>query len=179
MAARLLPTLPTFAPGPLASTQLTALATYAAFWANPPSFRAEQHSTVQSIPNSANTQVICETTIHDSDSGLSLVSPFSYVIPFAGAWDFFGGVGLAGSAVGIRAPSIGQNGVYINGAAPILTPPSTNTLCDVAATGVPCNVGDVIGLYMYQTSGGALGTYIIAPQQYSWFSGRLTSLQTP
>ncbi len=181
MAARSLPTAPNFgANSELTSTQLNALVTYQEFWSSPPCFRAEQHvSGGQSIPNNANTQVTCETTVHDSDSGLSTSSPYSYVIPFAGVWDFAGTVGMASNTTGIRQPGILQNGTYINGAGPEFNEFSGVMVMDVTANGVLCNVGDVIGLYVFQNTGAALLTYTALGQGCSVFTGRLVSLQNP
>lgn len=177
MAARLLPTAPTFAPGPLSSTQLTALATYMVFWANRPSFRAEQH-TNQNVTSGVATQITCETTIHDSDGGLGLVTPYSYVVPFAGTWDFFGQAGCSFNATGYRTPELYQNGTVINGGQPVVAPTVTTVASPVAAVGIPCNVGDVISLWFTQTSGSTLVTPSVL-SQCCWFAGTLQSLQTP
>lgn len=176
--ARTLPTAPSWSyQQEITSTLLNEITTYLQFWANRPGFRAEQH-TVQAIANSTNVQVTCETVIHDSDSGLSTSSPYSYVIPFAGIWDFFGGVGFAPNSTGTRYAMIWQNGVQINGAAPDQGQPATNTLYQVTAAHVPCNVGDVIALYTFQGSGATLNTSPTGGQS-SWFAGRLDSLQNP
>lgn len=178
MAARALPTAPSFAANSeVTSTQLNQLVTWQAFWASPPCFRAEQHTT-QSLVTATNTQITCETTIHDSDSGLSTSSPYSYVVPFAGIWDIDGGVGMASSATGLRAPQLWQNGVQINGASPIYPQLANSSLFLVSAKGLMCNVGDILSLYMQQQSGAALSTSS-TPGQYSWFSGKLISLQNP
>lgn len=181
MAARTLPTLPSWlAYQGITSTQLNQLAAYMAFWANPPSFRAEQH-TSQSIPNSGSgTQITCETVIHDSDNGLSPTSPYSYIVPFAGIWDFFGGAGFSGNANGIRIPLLSQNGStsYINGTQAEQIPNSTASVYLTEAVGIPCQVGDVIGLSGLQTSGAALAT-VAGGWACSWFAGRLVSLQSP
>ncbi|MDH6134664.1 hypothetical protein P3T37_004068 [Kitasatospora sp. MAA4] len=178
MAARLLPTAPAWSANQeITSTLLNQISTYLQFWANPPSFRAEQH-TVQSLANATTAQITCETTVHDSDTGLSTSSPFSYVVPFAGIWDFDGGVGFAANATGLRAPMICQNGTQINGGGPIYSQVANSALFLTSAKGVVCNVGDVIGLYAQQQSGAALSTSN-SSGQYSWFAGRLVSLQTP
>jgi hypothetical protein len=181
VAARTLPTAPNFgANSELTSTQLNALVTYQEFWSSPPCFRAEQHvSGGQSIPNPTNTQVTCETTVHDSDSGLSTSSPYSYTIPYAGVWDFAGTVGMVSNTTGIRQPGILQNGSYVNGAGPEYPAFSGVMVMHVVADGVLCNVGDVIGLYVYQNTGAALSTYTGVGQGYSVFTGRLVSLQNP
>lgn len=177
MAARSLPTTPTFAANSeLTSTQLTALVTYQLFWSSPPCFRAEQH-TAQAVTTSTNTQITCETTIHDSDSGLSVATPYSYVIPFAGIWNIGGGYGCTGNGTGVRIPLLYQNGTVINGCQPEYTPVSSSAVYEVAAMGLPCNVGDVIALYGYQTSGSTLNT-TLGPEA-SWFAGQLVSLQNP
>lgn len=178
MTARTLPTMPSWtANQEITSSLLNQITTYAQFWANPPSFRAEQHAS-QNITSGSNTQVTCETVIHDSDSGLSLVTPFSYVVPFAGIWDFDGMVGIAFNATGWRGPQIYQNGTVINGAQPIYAPSTITSATPALAKGVVCNVGDVIALYFGQNSGSTLATPA-GGAQCSWFAGTLRSLQTP
>ena len=177
MTARPLPTMPSFlANSELTSTQLTQLVTATNFWANPPSFRAEQH-TAQSIVSGTTTQITCDTVIHDSDSGLSAVTPYSYVIPYAGIWDFSGAVSFAANATGWRAPSLQQNAATINGSLMLYgAPPATgNSGQPTLANGVPCNVGDVIALAFDQLSGSTLNTIASG----SWFAGTLRSLATP
>ena len=177
MTARPLPTMPSFlANSELTSTQLTQLVTAINFWANPPSFRAEQH-TAQSIVSGTTTVITCETVIHDSDSGLSAVTPFSYVVPYAGIWDFYGAVQFAANATGWRAPSIQQNAATINAALMLYAaPPATgNSGQPTFALGVPCNVGDVIGMAFDQLSGSTLSTIASG----SFFAGSLRSLATP
>ena len=180
MTARPLPTMPSFlANSELTSTQLTQLVTATNFWANPPSFRAEQHTT-QNITSTPNLQVTCETVIHDSDGGLQAVSPYSYVIPYAGYWDLAGAVSLAANATGWRAPSLLQNGTIINGSQTQFPagPATGNTFVPTNAPGVYCNVGDVIGLWIDQNSGSTLAT-IVNGSQSSYFTGTLKSLATP
>lgn len=181
MSARTLPTLPNFpATSELTSTQLNQLAAYQSFWANPPAFRAEQHA-AQNVTNATNTQITCETTIHDSDSGLSPSSPYTYVVPFAGIWDFSGGVSQASNTTGLRIPMIYQNGAAVNGAAPGYVPGASLMLYNTLAPGITCNVGDTIALYLYQSSGSTLATSGASATsgQYSWFSGHLVSLASP
>jgi hypothetical protein len=161
----------------ITSTLLNQISTYLAWLANPVCFRAEQHA-AQTISNSTMTQVTCDTTIHDSDGGLSTTSPFSYVIPVAGLWDFFGGVGYSTNATGLRYSMIWQNGAQIAGSSPGLSESSNGTLVDVTAAQIPCQVGDVIGLYTNQITGASMTTQA-GGGQCSFFAGRLVSLQNP
>jgi hypothetical protein len=178
MTARSLPTAPSWTTNQeITSSLLNQISTYMTFFANPPCFRAEQHTT-QSVATATNTQITCDTTIHDSDSGLSTSTPFSYVVPFAGIWDFFGGVGYVSNTTGIRIPMIWQNGAVINGGGSDQAEVATTALSEVQVAGIPCNVGDVIALYSYQTSGSSLATAPVGGQ-CSWFAGRLVSLQSP
>ncbi|MDH6111912.1 hypothetical protein P3T36_006905 [Kitasatospora sp. MAP12-15] len=180
MAARTLPTAPTWSANQeITSTQLNQISAYLQFWANPPSFRAEQHVT-QSFPNNATTQVTCETPIHDSDSGLSATAPYSYVVPFAGVWDFFGGAGLATATAGLRIVAITQNGSTLDGAGAVYAQAADPGVFYINAPQIICNVGDVIGLTLYQNSGAAVNSPGTSyGPQWSWFSGCLRSLQTP
>ena len=176
--ARTLPTLPSWAAGTeITGAALAQMVTYQAFWANPPSFRIEQHS-AQNIPTGTATQVTCETLIHDSDGGVAAGTPFSYTVPFSGVWDFDGAASVAVNATGWRAPAIYTNGAPFNGAQPIFAPPTATFQGLAVAKGVVCVAGDVIALYMQQSSGSTLATSTTA-QQYSWLAGTMRSFGSP
>lgn len=178
MAARSLPTLPSWTAGQeITGAALEQMVAYQAFWANPPSFRIEQHL-AQNIPTATATQVTCETLIHDSDSGVAVGTPFSFTVPFSGIWDFDGAASVAVNATGWRAPAIYINGAPFNGAQPVYAPPTATFQGLAAAKGVACSVGDVIALYMQQSSGSTLATSTTT-QQYSWLAGTLRSFDSP
>jgi len=177
--ARTLPTMPSWSANQeITSTLLNEITTYAQYMSSPPSFRAEQHTTQSITTGGTGQQITCDTVIHDSDSGLSAVSPYPYVVPVAGIWDLSGGVGLAANATGARLPFLTQNGTTINGAGPLAITSANTALWNVSASGVPLNVGDIIGLWIIQTSGSTLSTAPVGGQ-CSWFAGRLVSLQNP
>lgn len=177
MTARSLPTLPTFpANSELTSGQMTQLNTYMAFWANKPMFRMYQ-SVSQSIPNATITQVTLDVSQWDTDSGRALASPWNYSIPFAGRWRFTGLVVYAGNATGVRQPMIYQNGTETQGFSGIPTG-GTTTMGTSTTVTLQCSVGDTIGLWTYQNSGGAAGTNV-SGNQTSYLEGCLESLATP
>lgn len=180
MAARTQPTLPNFtAFEELTSTQLNQLANYQAFWANPPMFAMHQ-ATTQSIASGTPGQLICDVSDYDSDSGRSGSTPFSYVIPFAGRWYIAGGINFPGNATGYRYAAIYQNGAAITAGKTNMpvNAAGTSTISMVART-IPCNVGDVIGIYGIQNTGSSLSTVVSDMTQTSWFEGCLKSLASP
>lgn len=181
MTARTLPTLPTFTMGQeLTSSLMNELVAYMQFWANPPMFRMYQATAQPSVANAADTQITCDTSTWDSDSGRSTSTPFSYVIPFAGRWTFTGAVIWAGNVTGSRQSKIFKNGALIpDGSYTAMQtgPAATNSGIVVTVT-TACNVGDVIGLYGYQSSGGTLATSVVTGLP-SYFEGKLASLASP
>src|SRR5215469_1102417 len=109
MAAPTLPTMPSWSTGQeITSSLLNQITTYAQFWANPPMFKMTQ-ATVQSLATGSFTQVTFDTLIWDSDSGRQAVTPFSYVIPFAGRWRFSWKAAFAVNATGSRMSALYQN----------------------------------------------------------------------
>jgi hypothetical protein len=180
MAARTLPTLPTFvAEQELTSSELNQIVAYQAFWANPPMFSMHQ-GTSQNITNASNTQITMDTSDFDTDSGRSAATPWSYVIPFAGRWQITVGVVYAGNTTGGRQAMIFQNGVDVTGAFDSDQTIAIGTVTDAAQVTrtFPCNVGDVIAAYTWQDSGGTLATNV-SGAQCSFFEGRLVSLASP
>jgi hypothetical protein len=177
--ARTLPTMPTWSTGQeITSSLLNQITTYTQFWANPPMFRMYQ-ATVQSIPTATFTQAIMDTPVYDSDTGRSGTSPYSYVIPFAGRWTFKLGVGYVGNATGFRIDLLYQNGSAVTGSQ--VAEPAMTASSDMPGRSltIPCNVGDVMAVYTYQNSGGALNTDVGGSGGNSFFEGRLVSLASP
>lgn len=181
MAARTLPTLPSFTTGQeLTSSLMNQLVAYMAFWANPPMFRMYQATAQPSVANATDTQITCDTSVYDSDSGRSASTPYAYVIPFAGRWRFTGAVIWAGNVTGSRQTKIFKNGSLIPDGSYVAMqtgPVATNSGLAITVTSL-CNVGDVIGLYGYQSSGGTLATSVVSGLP-SFFEGRLESLASP
>jgi hypothetical protein len=143
-------------------------------------FRMYQ-SIAQSVANSAYVQILNDTSESDTETGRSGTSPYSYTVPAGqgGRWTFTGVISWSGNAAGIRIAAIFKNGSQINGAnvAAMAGPGANATNVSVSAT-VAVNAGDVIGLYGYQSSGGALSTNIGGSFPPA-FEGRLVSLGTP
>lgn len=180
MAARTVPTLPTFSTGQiLTASEMTQLTSYMAFWANPPMFRMYQ-SAAQSVPNTTFTQITCDVSDYDTDSGRGLATPWSYTIPvgMSGRWQFSGIVGFVANGTGFRIAVFYKNGAVVSTtqiAAQPVTAALATTDVSVATETLLCAAGDVIALYGYQTSGGALNT----DAGHCAFEGRLVSLASP
>lgn len=180
MTARVLPTIPTFVPGPLSSASLNTLANAVAFVLNIPSFRMYQ-SVAQNLPNATWTQLALDTQDYDSDGGRSGISPYTYTIPsnLAGRWTFNYGGSAASNTTGVRDHALYKNGAPVPAS-------QANTSFPVAAAAsmsprpqtIYCAAGDQIALYMYQNSGGTLATDVTA-NNVPYLEGRLVSLGNP
>lgn len=181
MTARTVPTMPDWLAGQkLTATLLNQVTAYSRFWADPPMFSTYQ-TVVQPVPNSAFTQITCDTPEFDTESGRAPGTPFLYTIPagMTGRWDLAGSVSWAINATGGRLSLIYKNGVLINGAAAqsINAGAGNNTNLFIARS-VACNAGDTIGLYGWQASGGPLNTNV-GSLWPSFLQGRLVSLANP
>lgn len=174
--ARSAPTIPTWVTGQqLTSSQLNQLSAALSFALNPPMFRAWQ-STGQNIPSSAATVLTLDTIDYDTDSGWSAAA-HGYVVPFSGRWRFEFGYGPVANTTGIRAADLTQNGTNVAGTGP--TEPGTTPFELVVGTAtITCNVGDLICVNGYQTSGITLGTSG-GGAQASYLSCKLESLGNP
>lgn len=181
MAARTIPTLPTWTAGMrVTGTNLASMVSYQQFWANPPMFSMYQ-AVVQSIPNAADTQVLMDSGEHDTDSGRSSSSPYSYTIPsgMTGRWRFTCCAKFGGNATGIRQTKLYKNGTLVNAAqAAAQAGPAGDFTGLVLSREFLCNAGDVIAVYAYQNSGGALNTNV-GGNLNSFFEGQLISLASP
>lgn len=177
---RVLPTIPTFVSGPLASAQLNTLANAVAFALDVPCFRMYQ-SVSQNVPNGADTQVLMDTPDYDSDNGRSGISPYNYTIPsnLGARWTFSAAVMYAGNATGTRVTSIRKNGAVLPDGG-ILSGAGANVVHGYLATvTVPVAAGDIISVWTWQNSGGVLGTNVTAASGLCYFEGRLASLANP
>lgn len=183
MTARTVPTMPAFLAGQkLTATLLNQVGAYSTFWADPPMFRMYQ-SVVQSIPNGTNTQIRMDTGTGggawDTDSGRSAVSPYGYTIPvgMSGRWRFTWAVEWAFNATGARVAVLYQNGSPVTGDTDDVA--ANNDFTAEIGTGtVVVNAGDVMSVWGYQNSGGALNT-AAAGQFSSFFEGEFRSLANP
>jgi hypothetical protein len=175
--------MPSFLAGQkLTAALLNQIGTYNTFWANPPMFRMYQ-AVAQSIPNATNTQVKMDTGTGggawDTDSGRSGTTPYSYTIPvgMGGRWRFTWAVEWAFNAVGARVAVLYQNGVPVTGDTDDVA--ANNDFTSEIGTGtVLVTAGDVMSVWGYQNSGGALNT-AAAGQFSSFFEGQLVSLASP
>lgn len=178
MTARTVPTLPTWTAGQrVLASQLQSITTYGLFQSSPPSFRMYQ-AIAQSIANNTWTQITCDTSVYDSDTGRGGSTPWAYTIPtgMAGRWQFSVKSGWASNATGMRAAALYKNG----------SPVADMQVNEQAATGQPSFVlstgtpvvaaGDVMSIWGFQSSGGALNTDATS---FSTFEGRLASWGSP
>lgn len=178
MTARTVPTMPDWTTAQeITSSLLNQITAYARFWANPPMFRMYQ-SAAQSINSGTYTQVLCDTGDYDTDSGRAIATPWSYTIPasMAGRWDFKFKFGFAINATGNRLGALYKNGTIL--AATEVGGPATAATNNPEMAGgdrILCAAGDVISLWTWQNSGGALNTYAGS----CMFSGQLVSLANP
>lgn len=181
MATRTIPTLPNWTAGMrVTGANLAAMVSYQQFWANPPMFSMYQ-IVAQSIPNATDTQVLMDSNEHDTDSGRSGSSPYSYTIPsgMTGRWRFTCCVKFGGNATGIRQTKLFKNGTLVNAAQSAgQAGPATDFTGYVLSREFLCNSGDVIAVYGYQNSGGALNTNV-GGSLNSYFEGQLVSLANP
>lgn len=182
MTARTLPTMPTWTTGQeITSSLLNQITTYSVFWANPPMFRMYQ-SVAQSVGTGSFTQITFDVSAWDTDSGRSSVTPYNFVIPFAGRWEFKWKVGWAVNATGSRMSALYQNGSADTGGqttTQAVTTASRTTDAAASPMTVSCSVGDVMGIYALQDSGGSLNTDVGSASACSYFEGKLASLANP
>lgn len=173
--------MPSFLAGQkLTAALLNLIGAYALFWANPPMFRMYQ-TVAQTLTTGAFTQILCDTSDYDTDSGRSDSSPYSYTIPvgMSGRWKFTGAVSYASSGTANRLAAIYRNGTQITGLNEQVQASSNGlTVASASYAEVSVNAGDVIALYGYQGSGGNLATAVSSGWN-SYFEGRLVSLANP
>lgn len=180
MTARTVPTMPTWTfQEEITSTLLNQITTYTQFWANPPMIRMYQ-AVSQSVPNITYTQLTLDTLVYDTDSGRGTSTPWSYTIPvgMTGRWQWSFASAWASNTTGFRVAALYQNGSQVS---QMILPPASASGTDLAGRTVtiPCSAGDVIALYGYQSSGGALSTDVGTAGSASYLEGRLVSLANP
>jgi hypothetical protein len=171
--------MPSFLAGQkLTAALLNQVGSYGTFWANPPEFRMHQ-SVAQNVPNATWTQITCDASDYDSDSGRAGSSPYSFVIPtgMSGRWSFGWILPWVSNGTGSRAGVLYKNGVVAS-TYPILPAAGATSTNDGSADRIACNAGDVMALYGWQSSGGTLATYV-ASDSMATFWGKLDSLGNP
>lgn len=118
-------------------------------------------SIAQSIPNNANTAVLLDTNVLDSDNGHSTASNTSrYVLQVSGTYLVFGQVSFSPNSTGARGANIAKNGtaiVYIQPQVGSAGVAQTTTVTFIGF--VSGFAGDYVEVWAYQTSGGALNTF--------------------
>jgi len=130
---------------------------------------AELRQTVaQSIPNVTWTSVLFDTEDLDSDpAGTGAHSTSSntsrYVAVYAGWYRVSGGVEFAVNATGQRGCAWAVNGTLVTASRTFISATAATGMGVPARTKlVFLNVGDYVELQVYQTSGGALNTAVVA-----------------
>ncbi len=146
---------------------------------NPPMFRMYQ-TIAQSVPNTTDTHITFDTSQYDTESGRRSVTPWDYQIPVgqSGRWQFSWAVPLVLSATGARESFLLQNGTRITGAPTAGAAASTDYVQAFGITTIPVSAGDVMSVWCWQNSGGALNTQVGA-NNAGLFEGRLVSLANP
>jgi len=180
MTARTVPTMPAFLAGQkLTAALLNQVGSYSTFWVNPPMFRIYQ-SVAQSIPNTTDTQITCDGLDYDTDSGHQGSTPYSYVIPsgMGGRWRFTWAVAMAINSTGSRAGYIKVNNLRIFAPETVGAAANNDVSQSFGTNTILVNAGDVISLWIWQNSGGALSTLATA-NNVSVLEGELVSLANP
>jgi len=180
LAARTIPTLPTWTAGArVTSGRLVSMVNYQKFWADPPMFRMYQ-SIAQSIPNTTDTQITCDVSSYDTESGRAASTPWSYTIPAGqgGRWQLAWAAATVTNSTGARDSYIKANGSRITGSPTAGAAPSNDLSQSFGVTTVALSAGDVLALWLWQNSGGALNT-ATGGNNSSLFEGRLISLASP
>lgn len=145
-----------------ASNQFNRLADRVAFLLAPPLAILRQ-TVAQSIPNNAMTALLFDTEDLDREGGHSTSSNTSrYTAQTAGYYEVSGAVGFTGNATGSRLAQINVNGTGQNGTEVGwgTVPNSGHLEIVVPSTMVYLNVGDYVELAAFQSSGGALNTFL-------------------
>lgn len=166
------PTLPTFSPGIVSSTDLGLLASNSRFLANPP--RAELRQTAaQSIPSASATTVNFDTADVDTDTdGVGghnpAVNPSRYTARYPGWYLCSGGYISVAAAAGRRIVWFKVNGVDQPGTeATAAGSASGSTGPAIRAKLLYLAIGDYVELVAFQDSGGALNTAVGSFEQPS------------
>lgn len=178
MSARAVPASPNFFAGQkLTGTLLNQTSTVANFWANPPMFSMHQ-AIAQSVANTTYAQITMDASDWDTELGRSGTTPYSYTIPpgMTGRWEFTAHVAWGTNSAGNRLLSIYKNGSIWSPSEVSEPTTSSANFCELQTTlTIAVNAGDVMSVFSYQASGGALST----AAGLSFFEGRLVSLGTP
>jgi hypothetical protein len=148
--------------------------------ANPVAFRMYQ-TAAQTIANTTDTQVTCDTSHYDTASGRGLSTPWNYVVP-AGA----GGlrqlafmVPYSANTTGSRAQYLKVNGLRLTAGTETVDISANNDI--TAAVGIvtiPLNPGDSVALWTWHNAGGPLALLATNVAQ-PFLEGRRVSLVTP
>lgn len=140
------------------SLEVLALAKLS-FYDNKPGFYAYQGS-VQSIPNTAFTNITFDTVSIDNWSGWSAGDTTKYTVQVAGKYLITGTVYYAANATGARFARISKTGTVINGSLGEVSLGSASNAGTVTTSTVivQAAIGDYFQIGFYQSSGAALST---------------------
>lgn len=148
--------------------------------ANPVSFRMYQTAS-QTIANTTDTQITCDTSHYDTAGGRAGSTPWNYVVPAGsgGLWQLAFMVPYVISSVGSRAQYLKVNGARLTAGTETVDIGAGNDI--TAAVGVltiPLNAGDSIALWTWHNAGGPLAVASNGVAQ-AFLEGRRVSLVTP
>jgi hypothetical protein len=149
------PPKPVFAGGTFPTSMGSALADLAAYGVYPPGALARRQ-TNQSIASGAATAVSFDAELFDNTTGSTMFVPTStdITVPDSGLYIAAGWVDLDANSTGIRQLEIFQNASSVWKDARSAQSALTGR---ISITGfLVCTAGDVIEMWVYQSSGGAL-----------------------
>lgn len=135
------------------------------FLANVPLFVGEQ-TIAQSVNSAAFTAITWDTNVIDTYSGHSTVTnPSRYTAQVAGTYRIHARDSFGASATGRRMGKIMKNGADLLGSqVEVAVNPTASGLTTVwSEYEVACAVSDYLEFFVYQSSGGALGTSVASP----------------
>jgi hypothetical protein len=128
------------------------------FLLNPPAFKAVATSAqTLSTSGSSYSTLTLQQVDYDTYAGWN-VSTNGYTIPVAGRYLAVGSVGFSPSSTGARAVRVSKNGAAFDASSSVTGAASSNTWVGNVSVIDSFNVGDVLSVSAWQTSGGSLTT---------------------
>lgn len=148
--------------------------------ANPVAFRMYQ-TAAQTIANTTDTQVTCDTSHYDTASGRATSTPWNYVVPAGagGLWQLAFMVPYSANTTGSRAQYVKVNGLRLTAGTETEDIAANNDIAaSVGVLTVPLNPGDSIALWTWHNAGAPLALLATNVAQ-AFIEGRRVSLVTP
>lgn len=166
------PTPPTVKDGVLTSSQLSQFRDAIRFLQDPPLAYLRQ-TVAQSLTSGAFVAVNFDAEDYDSDvdnvgGHFTGLDPARYTARYAGWYQLGGGPGFSSNATGVRLSYWAVNTAVVNGSEVLVPTTSGFSHCHASRViPVYLNINDFVELYVFQNSGGALNTSVIAQEQSS------------